>query len=44
MLNYSCFGFAYFDGKGWILPTQAGRGLAPYRGNPIWSVINWGKD
>lgn len=39
-----CFGFGYFDGNGWILPSQAGTQIYPYRSSPVWSVIDWGKD
>ena len=37
-------GFAYFDGIGWKLPCQVGKELTPYRGRPLWSVIDWGND
>jgi hypothetical protein len=39
-----CFGFAYFDGFGWLLAHQSGTDIFPYRGNPVWSVIDWGND
>lgn len=38
------FNFGYFDGKGWFLPSQAGDEVAPFRGAPEWSVIDWGGD
>lgn len=38
------FSFAYFDGQGWLIPSQSGEKVHPYRGNPEWSVIDWGND
>ena len=38
------FEFAYFDGKGWIRPSEVNQEYFTYRGQPEWSVIDWGKD
>ncbi len=38
------FKFAYFDGKGWLIPSQSGDEVFPYRGTPEWSKIDWGQD
>lgn len=38
------FNFAYYDGIGWLLPSQSGKKYAPYRSRPEWSVVDWGKD
>lgn len=38
------FSFAYFDGKGWLAPSESGSDIAPYRSDPEWSVIDWGRD
>ncbi len=38
------FNFAYFDGTGWVIPSQGGEKIAAYRGTPEWSTIDWGYD
>jgi len=38
-----CFSFAYWDGKGWVLPTQSDAALAPYRPVRIWCILEIGK-
>lgn len=41
---YNNFGFAYFDGEGWIMHSHVGTSIIPYKSNHYWTVIDWGKD
>lgn len=41
--NPDCFILAYWDGKGWLIPSQSD-GNGPYRGNPIWCRLEIGDD